>query len=140
LVQQLQISHVKVGKLMYKFLFFFFVIAATALIYKYFERMHYSQTIISRVALKTNCDLDLKAFAVRNTTSGDQRDFQHGEAFIKATLADELVIVLSEKFQEVSFEGEIFLAQPKLEIFQDCKKPEGIEGIFKSFNKQFATE
>lgn len=125
---------------MYKFLFFFFVIAATALIYKYFERMHYSQTIISRVTLKTNCELDLKAFAIRNTTSGAQREFQHGEAFIKATLADELMIVLSEKFQEVSFEGEVVQAQPKLEIFQDCKEPEGIEGIFKSFNKQFATE
>jgi hypothetical protein len=50
------------------------------------------------------------------------------------------MIVLSEKYQEVSFEGEVVQAQPKLEIFQDCKEPEGIEGIFKSFNKQFATE
>jgi hypothetical protein len=89
--------------------------------------------------LKTNCELDLKAFAIRNINSGDQREFQHGEAFIKATLADELMIVLSEKFQEVAFEGEVVQAQPKLEIFQDCKKPEGIEGVFKSFNKQFAT-
>ena len=125
---------------MYKFLFLFFMIGAAAIVYKSLERSFMSQTIIARVTLKTNCDLDPKAFAVRNMTSGEVREFQHGEAFIKATLADELMVVLSEKFDQVSFEGEVVPVKQKLEIFQDCRKPIGIEGIFKSFNEQFAAK
>ena len=125
---------------MYKFLFVFFLLGAAAIIYKSLERSYMSQTVIARVTLKTNCDLDPKAFAVRNMTSGEVREFQHGEAFIKATLADELMVVLSEKFDQVSFEGEVVPVKQKLEIFQDCRKPVGIEGIFKSFNEQFAAK
>ena len=125
---------------MYKFVFFFFLIGAAAFIFKHFERIHYSQTVISRVTLKTNCDMDLNAFAIKNVASGEIRQFQHGEAFIKGTLADELMIVLSEKFEQVSFEGEVVNVKPKLEVFQDCKKPMGIESIFKSFNEQFAAK
>jgi len=125
---------------MYKFLFLFFILGAAAIIYKSLERSYMSQTVIARVTLKTNCDLDPAAFAVRNMTSGEVREFQHGEAFIKATLADELMVVLSEKFDQVSFEGEVVPVQQKLEIFQDCRKPVGIEGIFKSFNEQFAAK
>ena len=123
---------------MYKFLFLFFMLSAAAIVYKSLERSYMSQTVIARVTLKTNCDLDPKAFAVRNMTSGEVREFQHGEAFIKATLADELMVVLSEKFDQVSFEGEVVPVKKKLEIFQDCREPVGIEGIFKSFNQQFA--
>ena len=125
---------------MYKFLFLFFMLGAAAIVYKSFERIYMSQTVIARVTLKTNCDLDPKAFAVRNMTSGQVREFQHGEAFIKATLADELMVVISEKFDQVSFEGEVVPVKQKLEIFQDCRKPVGIEGIFKSFNEQFAAK
>ena len=125
---------------MYKFLFIFFMLGAAAIIYKSLERSYMAQTVIARVTLKTNCDLDPKAFAVRNMTSGEVREFQHGEAFIKATLADELMVVLSEKFDQVSFEGKVVPVKQKLEIFQDCRKPVGIEGIFKSFNEQFAAK
>ena len=125
---------------MYKFLFLFFILGATAIIYKALERVYLSQTVIARVTLKTNCELDPKAFAVRNINSGEVREFQHGEAFIKATLADELMIVLSEKFDQVSFEGEVVPVKQKLEIFQDCSKPVGIDGIFGSVNKQFAAK
>ena len=125
---------------MYKFLFIFFMLGVAAIIYKSLERSYMAQTVIARVTLKTNCDLDPKAFAVRNMTSGEVREFQHGEAFIKATLADELMVVLAEKFDQVSFEGEVVPVKQKLEIFQDCRKPVGIEGIFKSFNEQFAAK
>ncbi len=125
---------------MYKFLFLFFMLGTAAIVYKSLERSYMSQTVIARVTLKTNCDLDPKAFAVRNMTSGEVREFQHGEAFIKATLADELMVVLSENFDQVSFEGEVVPVKQKLEIFQDCRKPVGIEGIFKSFNEQFAAK
>ena len=125
---------------MFKFLFLFFMLGAAAIVYKSLERSYMSQTVIARVTLKTNCDLDPKAFAVRNMTSGEVREFQHGEAFIKATLADELMVVLSEKFDQVSFEGEVVPVKQKLEIFQDCRKPVGIDGIFRSFNEQFAAK
>ena len=108
--------------------------------FKYFEQSKSSQSVVARVTLKTNCDLEAKAFAIKNLTSGEIRDFQHGEAFIKAKLADELKVVLSEKFDQVSFEGEIVQVKPNLEIFQDCEKPAGLEGIFKSFNEQFAAK
>ena len=123
---------------MYKFLFLFFMLGATAMIYKALERAYLSQTVIARVTLKTNCELDPKAFAVKNINTGETREFQHGEAFIKGTLADELMIVLSEKFDRVSFEGKVVSVKQRLEIFQDCSKPVGIDGIFASFNKQFA--
>jgi hypothetical protein len=125
---------------MYKFIFVIFTIAVAGFFFKYFEQSNSSQTVVARVTLKTNCDLEAKAFAVKNLTSGEIRDFQHGEAFIKATLADELKIVLSDKFDQVSFEGEIVQVKPNLEIFQDCDKTAGLEGIFKSFNEQFAAK
>ena len=125
---------------MHKFLFLFLMLGAAAFVYESLQQSYLSQTVIARVTLKTNCDLDPKAFAIRNMTSGEVREFQHGEAFIKATLADELMVVLSEKFDQVSFEGEVVPVQQKLEIFQDCRKPVGIEGIFKSFNEQFAAK
>ena len=125
---------------MFKFLFLFFVLGSAAVVYKSVESSYLSQTVIARVSLKTNCELDPKAFAVKNINSGEIREFQHGEAFIKATLADELMIVLSEKFEHVSFEGEVVPVKQKLEVFQDCTKPKGIEGIFKSFNEQFAAK
>ena len=125
---------------MYKFLFVFFIFGAATIIYKSLERSYMSQTVIARVTLTTNCDLDPKAFAVRNMASGEVREFQHGEAFIKATLADELMVVLSERFDQVSFAGEVVPVKQKLEIFQDCGKPVGIDGIFKSFNEQFASK
>ena len=125
---------------MYKFLLVFFLFgAAAAFVYKYLEHAHLSKTVIARVSLQTNCELDPKAFAVRNINSGETREFHHGEAFIKAALADELMIVLSKKFEHVAFEGEIVPVKQKVEIFQDCKKPMGIEGIFQSFNEQFAS-
>ena len=123
---------------MYKFIFLFFLLGAATITFKYFERSYMSQTVIARVTLKTNCDLDPKAFAVKNMASGEVREFQHGEAFIKAQLADELMIVLSEKFEQVSFEGEVVKAAPKLVVFQDCTEPVGLAGIFKSFNEQFS--
>ena len=125
---------------MFKFLFLFFALGLAAVVYKSVESNYLSKTIIARVSLKTNCELDPKAFAVKNINSGEIREFQHGEAFIKATLADELMIVLSEKFEHVSFEGEVVPVKQKLEVFQDCTKPKGIEGIFKSFNEQFAAK
>ena len=125
---------------MYKFILIISTIAVAGFYYKYFEQSNSSQNVVARVTLKTNCDLEAKAFAVKNLTSGEIRDFQHGEAFIKAALADELKVVLSEKFDQVSFEGEIVQVKPNLEIFQDCEKPAGLEGIFKSFNEQFAAK
>jgi len=123
---------------MYKFLLAFLAIGASALFFKFLGHNHLSQTIIARVSLKTNCELDPKAFAIKNVNSGEIRAFQHGEAFIKASLADDLMIVLSEKFDNVSFQGEIALAKQRLEVFQDCNEPIGIAGIFKSFNDQFS--
>ena len=115
-----------------------FALGAAAFIYNYIHHTYSSQKLIARVSLTTNCELDPRAFAIKNVQSGEIREFQHGEAFIKAQLADELMIVLSEKFEQVSFEGEVVQAAPKLVVFQDCTEPVGLAGIFKSFNEQFS--
>ncbi len=59
---------------MCKFLLVFFMVGAAAFVYKYLEHANLSQTIIARVSLQTNCELDPKAFAVKNikTNHGDQ--------------------------------------------------------------------
>ena len=53
---------------MYKFLFLFFMLGAAAIIYKSLERSYMSKTVIARVTLKTNCDLDPTAFAAVSYT------------------------------------------------------------------------
>ena len=123
---------------MYKFLLIFFIFGATAFIYKNYKQIYLQDTVVARISLKTNCELDPKAFAVKNINSGEIREFQHGEAFIKASLADKLMVVLSEKYNQVSFQGEVVSVKQNLEIFQDCNEPIGIAGIFKSFNDQFS--
>ena len=125
-------------KYMYKFLLIFFIFGATAFLYKNYKQIYLQDTVVARVSLKTNCELDPKAFAVKNINSGEIREFQHGEAFIKASLADKLMVVLSEKYNQVSFQGEVVSVKQNLEIFQDCRQPIGIAGIFKSFNDQFS--
>ena len=80
---------------MYKFIFVIFTIAVAGFFFKYSEQSKSSQTVVARVTLKTNCDLEAKAFAIKNLTSGEIRDFQHGEAFIKATLADDCLLYTS---------------------------------------------
>ena len=124
---------------MYKCLLIFFIFGATAFLYKNYKQIYLQNTFVARVSLKTNCELESKAFAVKNINSGEIREFHHGEAFIKATLADKLMIVLSEKYNQVSLEGEVVSVKKSLEIFQDCNEPVGIAGVFKSFNKQFAS-
>ena len=123
---------------MYKFLLVFCLFGAAAFLYKNFNQFYLYDTVIARVSLKTNCQLDPKAFAVKNINSGEIREFHHGEAFIKASLSDKLMVVLSEKYNQVSFQGEIVSVKQSLEIFQDCHQPIGIAGIFKSFNDQFS--
>ena len=54
------------------------MLGAAAVVYKSFERKYLSQTIIARVTLKTNCELDPKAFAIKNKNTGEVREFQHG--------------------------------------------------------------
>ena len=125
-------------KLMYKCLLIFFIFGATVFVYKNYKQIYLQDSVVARVSLKTNCELDPKAFAVKNINSGEIREFQHGEAFIKASLADKLMVVLSEKYNQVSFQGEIVSVKQNLEIFQDCHEPIGIAGIFKSFNDQFS--
>ena len=125
-------------KCMYKCLLVFFIFGATAFLYKNYKQIYLKDTVIARVSLKTNCELDPKSFAVKNINSGEIREFQHGEAFIKASLADKLMVVLSEKYNQVSFQGEVVPVKQNLEIFQDCHEPIGIAGIFKSFNDQFS--
>ena len=68
---------------MYKFLFFFFMIGAASIVYKSLERSYMSKTVIARVTLKTNCDLDPKAFAVRNMTLVRLENFNMARHLLK---------------------------------------------------------
>ena len=125
---------------MSKFLFIIFALSSVMFGYRYFEHDQFNQTLIARVTLKTNCKLEPSAFSIKNINSGEIREFQHGEAFIKAKLTDHLMVVMSEKYEQVSFEGDVIKVKQKLEIFQDCDQPIGLAGIFKSFNEQFSSQ
>ena len=92
---------------------------------------------ISRVSLETNCELDLNSFALKNLTTGKNAPFKHGEAFIRAARDHKLKVVLAPKYSLVSVDSEEFLAEPKLDIFQDCSTEVTLSNIFDSMNSQF---
>ena len=92
---------------------------------------------ISRVSLETNCELDLKSFALKNLTTGQIVPFKHGEAFIRAARSHELKVVMAPKYSLVSLDSEEFLAELKLDVFQDCSKEVTLNNIFDSMNSQF---
>ena len=123
---------------MYKFLFLFFMLERPRLFISLLSANIYLKLLLRGLLLKQIVNWTQKAFAIKNKNTGEVREFQHGEAFIKATMADELMVVLAEKFDQVSFEGEVVPVQQKLEIFQDCSQPVGIAGVFRSFNAQFS--
>ena len=92
---------------------------------------------ISRVSLETNCELDLNSFALKNLTTGKNAPFKHGEAFIRATRDHKLKVIMAPKYSLVSVDSEEFLAEPKLDVFQDCSKEVTLSNIFDSMNSQF---
>ena len=129
----------EVGGLNVQVSFFIFYAWRDSVFIKPLSVLIYLKQLSRELLLETNCELDPKAFAVRNINSGEVRNFGMVKLF-KATLADELMIVLSEKFNQVAFDGEVVPVKRKVEIFQDCRKSTGIDGILKSFNEQFAAK
>ena len=92
---------------------------------------------ISRVSLETNCDVDPDIFEVLNTRTGSSSPFNHGEAFLRARTGDKFKIITSEKYPQISIDGEVFDAVGRVEVFQDCNAPK-LENIFESLNNQFS--
>ena len=98
------------------------------------------KTFISRVTLEETCDLDLNAFAVKNLSSGEIRNFKYGEAFIRANPSDYLKVVLNSDFTSVFFDGEKIQADKHVQIDQSCSSETTLNSIFDSFNDTFSTE
>ena len=96
-----------------------------------------SVEFISRVSLETNCDVDPDIFEVLNTRTGASSPFNHGEAFLRARAGDKFKIVTSDKYPQISIDGEVFDADGRVEVFQDCNVPK-LENIFESLNNQFS--
>ena len=94
---------------------------------------------ISRVSLETNCDVDPDIFEVLNTRTGASSPFNHGEAFLRAGTGDKFKIVTSDKYPQISIDGEVFDADVRVEVFQDCNAPK-LENIFESLNNQFSAK
>jgi len=92
---------------------------------------------ISRVSLQTNCELELNSFGLKNLRTGQVTNFTYGETFIRARRDDELQIVMAPEFSNVSLQGKKFLADPKINAFQDCNERVSLESIFTSMNEQF---
>ena len=92
---------------------------------------------ISRISLETNCDVDPEIFEVLNMRTGASSPFNHGEAFLRARTGDKFKIVTSDKYPQISIDGEVFDADGRVEIFQDCNVPK-LENIFESLNNQFS--
>ena len=92
---------------------------------------------ISRVSLQTYCDVDPDIFEVLNMRTGASSPFNHGEAFLRARTGDKFKIVTSDKYPQISIDGEVFDAGARVEVFQDCNVPK-LENIFESLNNQFS--
>jgi len=92
---------------------------------------------ISRVSLETNCDVDPDIFEVLNTRTSASSPFNHGEAFLRARTGDKFKIVTSDKYPQITIDGEVFDADGRVEVFQDCNAPK-LENIFESLNNQFS--
>lgn len=92
---------------------------------------------IPRVSLQTNCDVDPDIFAVLNMRTGASSPFNHGEAFLRARTGDKFKIVTSDKYPQITIDGEVFDADGRVEVFQDCNAPK-LENIFESLNNQFS--
>ena len=92
---------------------------------------------ISRVSLQTNCKLSLNSFGLKNLRTGQVTNFNYGETFIRARRDDELQVVIAPEYSNVSLQGEKFLADKKINAFQDCNGHTSLESIFASMNEQF---
>jgi hypothetical protein len=92
---------------------------------------------VSRVTLKTNCEVNINTFALKNMNSGAIVRFRHGEAFIRAKEDDKLQVILNPEYKNVQTAGVPVYAKLNLEIFHDCKNSVTLENIFDSMNKQF---
>ena len=92
---------------------------------------------VSRVTLKTNCEVNINTFALKNLNSGAIVRFRHGEAFIRANEDDKLQVILNPEYKNVQTAGDAVYAKLNQEIFHDCKNSVTLENIFDSMNKQF---
>ena len=92
---------------------------------------------VSRVTLKTNCEVNINTFALKNLNSGAIVRFRHGEAFIRANEDDKLQVILNPEYKNVQTAGDPVYAKLNQEIFHDCKNSVTLENIFDSMNKQF---
>ena len=74
---------------------------------------------VARVSLKeTFCEVDTNVFAIENINTGEVKQFLHGEAFIRASKNDELKVVLSEQYGEMTFDGNQVKATKRVSIDQ----------------------
>ena len=95
---------------------------------------------VARVSLKETCELDTNVFAIKNINTGEVKQFLHGEAFIRASKNDELKVVLSEQYGEMTFDGNQVKATKRVSINQSCKAPTSLERVFESFNETFSSK
>lgn len=95
------------------------------------------QEYISRVKLKTDCEVDPSSFAIKNIESGDVRPFAYGEAFIRAKDDHTLQVVMKEDYSNVILDGITAPAARNLNLFQTCDNQRNIFKVFQSMNEQF---
>ena len=95
------------------------------------------QEYISRVKLKTDCEVEPSSFAIKNIQSGDVRPFAYGEAFIRAKDGQTLQVVMKEDYSSVILDGINSPAARNLNLFQTCDNQRNIFKVFQSMNEQF---
>ena len=100
------------------------------------ERNH---EFVARVSLETNCEMDINSFGLKNLATGKTVNFKHGEAFIRASVKDELQVVMAPQFNAVRINGAKLAAGTNVEAFQDCNNQVTLENIFDSMNTQFSS-
>jgi len=95
--------------------------------------------IDAHIKLENNCDIPSSYFAIRKLENGRRFSIARGETTIKAIRGEKMQLVLSAKYKDVEYDGNIFRAEESQTVYADCSQGErqqsvtdGLRGTFKN--------
>jgi len=93
--------------------------------------------ISAEVRLINQCPLVDSSFALRNTDTGRSIQFSNGTARIEGARGTYLQIVLANRFDGASFDGEKQRIQAQMTMTADCDTGERMRGVMDGIGDKF---
>ena len=100
-------------------------------------RMGAPEIIRAQVRLINTCPLADSSFALRNTDTGRSVAFANGTAQIEAERGTYLQIVLANRFDSVTFNGEKQRIKVRMTMTADCNSGERMRGVMDGLGDKF---